>query len=682
MKRKIFSIISIIALLFNYYGCVFAVTEYSRSGGAKLETIASQITDDIEVDWEYNAITNRINRSDMKIYQYNKESDSTKEMECTNSSEIIPYAGNENKYSLTTSYYSTQPKLFGEADQYLFYTIQLPSEDTSINNVATFIYKNGITYSGNTYDVKMNIEKINKTEGANNLFRVIIGSREYSESNLIDKNTYDKKFEPALGVVGYEPATGTVEKGQSSCQVEVKVKYYILDKQGNETPISGLFEVSDLDNNQGFFMNNFVASKQNTYAEKFYDELMYTNNGTGTYMYSTTDGELENSNIYLMIEQKSNLDMTFTFDKQNAHSSVSFKQGVKTKLYTVSYSVKTEGTTISEPVISPEKVKPGEKATEKSLPNINGYKITGWFIKGTNTKYDYNTPVNKNIELEAIPEAIKYKIEYVLNAEDAINDSTNPSEYTIEDTIDFKPPTRNGYTFKGWYEDEELTKPKDGISHETGDKKVYAKWEINKPENVKYKVEHYKENDDGDYDLVSTDNLEAKVKTEVTAEPKEYTGFNENKTHPERVNKGTVKEDGSLVLKLYYDKIDYTVSFEPRNNTTIDNQIVEYGEKAIKPKQPVKDGYVFSYWYYIDEDGVERIYNFDSPVTSDVHLIAKWEETIIPKVDPQIDTTTIAQKVIPKTGEMSAPKIIIISSIVIVLVFFGIKLFKLKDISK
>jgi uncharacterized repeat protein (TIGR02543 family) len=69
-----------------------------------------------------------------------------------------------------------------------------------------------------------------------------------------------------------------------------------------------------------------------------------------------------------------------------------------------------------------------------------------------------------------------------------------------------------------------------------------------------------------------------------------------------------------------------TVTFETNGGSTIESQTLEAGNKAIKPADPTKAGYHFVNWY-IDPaltDGSE--YDFDTPVTQDITLYAKWEK--------------------------------------------------------
>lgn len=54
-------------------------------------------------------------------------------------------------------------------------------------------------------------------------------------------------------------------------------------------------------------------------------------------------------------------------------------------------------------------------------------------------------------------------------------------------------------------------------------------------------------------------------------------------------------------------------------------QTVEGGSKAVRPKDPEKEGWIFKGWYYIDEDGKETEWDFGTPVHRNIVLKAKWE---------------------------------------------------------
>ncbi len=101
-------------------------------------------------------------------------------------------------------------------------------------------------------------------------------------------------------------------------------------------------------------------------------------------------------------------------------------------------------------------------------PTKNGYTFVSWDCEGVyvtenqyfNAKFKLNT----------------YDIKYNLNG--GTNNSNNPSTYTTESsTITLETPSRNGYTFAGWYSDRGLTNKVTTIETGSyGDKTLYAKW--------------------------------------------------------------------------------------------------------------------------------------------------------------------------------------------------------------
>ena len=90
-----------------------------------------------------------------------------------------------------------------------------------------------------------------------------------------------------------------------------------------------------------------------------------------------------------------------------------------------------------------------------------------------------------------------------------------------------------------------------------------------------------------------------------------------------------------------YTIFDGTITFEGKGSTTAmypvkfdlgqgsDNDITvretKLGSPAEKPADPTKPNLVFQYWYEAGTDG-SAAWNFSTPVTRPLHLLAKWEE--------------------------------------------------------
>ncbi len=70
-----------------------------------------------------------------------------------------------------------------------------------------------------------------------------------------------------------------------------------------------------------------------------------------------------------------------------------------------------------------------------------------------------------------------------------------------------------------------------------------------------YTVEHYIQQTDGTYLLNQVETKSAKIGNDVTASAKAYDGFVLNENAEGSKISGTVTEDGSLVLRLYYDRV-------------------------------------------------------------------------------------------------------------------------------
>ena len=70
----------------------------------------------------------------------------------------------------------------------------------------------------------------------------------------------------------------------------------------------------------------------------------------------------------------------------------------------------------------------------------------------------------------------------------------------------------------------------------------------------------------------------------------------------------------------------YTVSFNSNGGSEVASQTLFEGLTAVKPDDPTKDGYEFDGWRIGSVEGDE--YDFDSPVTANVSLVAKWNQII------------------------------------------------------
>ena len=90
----------------------------------------------------------------------------------------------------------------------------------------------------------------------------------------------------------------------------------------------------------------------------------------------------------------------------------------------------------------------------------------------------------------------------------------------------------------------------------------------------------------------------------------------------------TVTVDHDITLTAQWNKL-VTVSFDlcGHGGTNISSQTFVSGNKASEPTAPKEDGWVFGGWY--TEKGCQYRFSFDSAVTSDITLYAKWNRVTI-----------------------------------------------------
>lgn len=217
-------------------------------------------------------------------------------------------------------------------------------------------------------------------------------------------------------------------------------------------------------------------------------------------------------------------------------------------------------------------------------------------------------------------------------------------------------PSYPGYTFSGWYKDEQCNTSWDFVVDTvTEDTTLYADWVINN--DTPYKVEHYQQNtEDDDYTLKETENNTGTTNTAVTASAKPYLGFAENVSHADRITSGNIAGDGTLVLKLFYDRDIHTVTYD-ENGGQVYNQTrtVRYDGKATAPSEnPVYTGNTFTGWY--KEAACTTLWDFDNEkVTSDITLYAGWEAIAVSSIRFEIDEITFRNGIVDNINFIMEP---------------------------
>ncbi len=195
-----------------------------------------------------------------------------------------------------------------------------------------------------------------------------------------------------------------------------------------------------------------------------------------------------------------------------------------------------------------------------------------------------------------------------------------------------KDPVKEGYVFDGWYFDENQWEKPFTVNSLldapiTENMSVYAKFTEKKDdnkndpvtdpvENATYAVEYYLQNiENDDYSLKERAEFSGEIGSNVTAEIKIFDHF--TKVDEGKLN-GKIDANGQLVLKVYYTRDVYTVTFNGDGGTLTDGEEVQRVKYLGSAKAPVykRNGYNFA--------GFDYDY---TKIQKNVQINALWDNT-------------------------------------------------------
>lgn len=227
---------------------------------------------------------------------------------------------------------------------------------------------------------------------------------------------------------------------------------------------------------------------------------------------------------------------------------------------------------------TPESYTFGDAITLKAALTKTGYTFSGWKdAEGADISLPATMPAND----------IKIYGTWTVNPYDAVfnagegkfsdGQSTKTVKVNYGELPVVEDPQRDGYAFTGW-------SPALSVMTEAGASytATYSAGAVN------YTVQTYTMGLDGEYGAPVTETKSGVADTTATVTAIAPEGFSVDNDMSELT--GTVKADGTLVLKVYYSRNKYTMS--------IDGAETEYYYGASIPavSDPHKDGYEFTGW--------------------------------------------------------------------------------------
>ena len=262
-------------------------------------------------------------------------------------------------------------------------------------------------------------------------------------------------------------------------------------------------------------------------------------------------------------------------------------------------------------------VENGKKASEPDEPSAEGYRFGGWYTNSSCTdKYDFSSRVTKDITLYAKWTRVTCTVRFNT---DGIGSAPDDQIISYGGTVSAPAaPSAEGYTFGGWYINDDLTEKYDFDSEVTSSFTLFAKWT-----RITYTV-------DFDTDDLGTEPSAqtvahgdtVSVPAAPSAEGYTFNGWYVDDDRTEEYDFGS-EVTSSFTLYAGWTLNSYTVSFDANGHGTAPaDQIIYYGDYVISPDYPAVEGYTCTGWYK-DEDCTE-LYDFNTPVKSDITIYAGW----------------------------------------------------------
>ena len=247
-------------------------------------------------------------------------------------------------------------------------------------------------------------------------------------------------------------------------------------------------------------------------------------------------------------------------------------------------------------------------------PVKEGYAFKGWYLDDTfETEYNFDEPLTKRQTLYAL--FVKtYQIQFLDGEQTLFPAAIVESGMTAQET---QTPVKEGYVFKGWYEEQTFQTAYDFDNPVTEDKTLYALF---------VKTHQVQFMDDTQSisrtQVIESGNAAHEPQTPVK-EGFIFKGWYLDKTFEMPYDfKMPISNDLTLYAKF---NEGCKIKFVANTGISISDLWVEKGVVPTRPADPVQVGFAFVGWY-LDETHTQP-YNFDTAFTQETILYAAFEET-------------------------------------------------------
>ncbi|EHQ3841252.1 TPA: InlB B-repeat-containing protein [Listeria monocytogenes] len=293
--------------------------------------------------------------------------------------------------------------------------------------------------------------------------------------------------------------------------------------------------------------------------------------------------------------------------------------------YNVTFNI--DGNTSEVKTVTEEDLIP-----EPTNPTKQGYTFDGWYDAETGgTKWDFTTgqmPAN-DLMLYAHFSVNSYQVNFDI-------DGAVMNEAVVYDTLLNEPtaPTKQGYTFDGWYDAETGGNKWDfkTMKMPANDVTLYAHFTVSSYQ-VNFDIDGAVTNEAIVYDAL--------LNEPATPTKQGYTfdGWYDAETGGNKWDFKTMKMPANdVTLYAYFTINNYQANFDIDGAVT--NETITYDTLLNEPTAPTKQGFLFDGWYDAEVGGTKWDFNTMKMPANDINLYAHFskETPLIPSPSDESDS--------------------------------------------
>ncbi|KAA9556903.1 InlB B-repeat-containing protein [Listeria monocytogenes] len=293
--------------------------------------------------------------------------------------------------------------------------------------------------------------------------------------------------------------------------------------------------------------------------------------------------------------------------------------------YNVTFNI--DGNTSEVKTVTEEDLIP-----EPANPTKQGYTFDGWYDAETGgTKWDFTTgqmPAN-DLMLYAHFSVNSYQVNFDI-------DGAVMNEAVVYDTLLNEPtaPTKQGYTFDGWYDAETGGNKWDfkTMKMPANDVTLYAHFTVSSYQ-VNFDIDGAVTNEAIVYDTL--------LNEPATPTKQGYTfdGWYDAETGGNKWDFKTMKMPANdVTLYAHFTINNYQANFDIDGSVT--NETITYDTLLNEPTAPTKQGFLFDGWYDAEVGGTKWDFNTMKMPANDINLYAHFskETPLIPSPSDESDS--------------------------------------------